>query len=392
MMAQRILLLAPSLAEFGGTERVVLSLATLLASPERQVFIATMDAPSASLKAATEVHRLGPLPQLPLAVRAVTYVLAAWRLRCLKRRLAIDLTISNLWRSDLVSAISGGPDRKIALCHINVLDNVANRLMVSFRPFVAAIYRRFDRVIAVNDDLALELKHLYRLSSASVAHIDNFVDRPEAVSRIPADGLQRFVWCGRLSPEKNVSGLLDAWSAFARSRSGVQLLLVGDGPLRGRVIDDAARLGLRIGRRLDDPEAQIVMAGEVADPASYMLGARALLLSSYAEGLPMVVLEAMSLGVPVLAADCKTGGVRAALLGDGRCNPDRARAEYTPAGALLPVPEASRPQSLDIWSETLASAAEDPAQWRGWRDGALARAAHFTSGVARSRWLTAISF
>jgi glycosyltransferase involved in cell wall biosynthesis len=392
MMAQRILLLAPSLAKFGGTERMVLSLATLLTSPERQVFIATLDAPSASLKAATEVHRLGPLPELPLAVRAITYALAAWRLRHLKRRLGIDLTISNLWRSDLVSAISGGRDRKIALCHINVLDNAANRLMVSFRPFVAAIYRRFDRVIAVNDDLARELKHLYRLPTARVTHIHNFVDRPEAASRIPADALHRFVWCGRLSPEKNVSGLLEAWSAFARSRSGVQLVLVGDGPLRGRVIDDAARLGLRVGRRLDDSEAQIVVAGEVADPANYLAGARALLLSSYAEGLPMVVLEAMSLGVPVLAADCKTGGVRMALLGDGRCNPDRARAEYTPAGALLPVPEASRPQSLDSWSETLASAAEDSAQWRGWSDGALARAAHFTSGAVRSRWLTAISF
>jgi hypothetical protein len=52
--------------------------------------------------------------------------------------------LRNLWGADLISVLSGGNDRKIALCHINVVGNPTNRLMVSFRPLVAAIYRKFD--------------------------------------------------------------------------------------------------------------------------------------------------------------------------------------------------------------------------------------------------------
>jgi glycosyltransferase involved in cell wall biosynthesis len=236
------------------------------------------------------------------------------------------------------------------------------------------------------------LKGLYQLPAGRISHIDNFVDRPDAVSRLPSDVLQRFVWCGRLSPEKNVEGLLHAWSGFVTGQSDVQLVLLGDGPLRDSLLRLTAALGLRTGSGVHDIAAQVVFAGKVADPAAYMLGARALLLSSHAEGLPMVVLEALSLGLPVLASDCQAGGVRTALQGHGVCNPERAGAEYTPAGALLPVPMGAEPLTLAVWREALTKASRETAQWTAWREGALARASHFDSAAVRTRWLNAIDF
>ncbi|MDO8774505.1 MAG: glycosyltransferase [Burkholderiaceae bacterium] len=389
---QRVLLIIPSMAGVGGTERVVDSLSKLLGTPERHVFQATFDAPTVSrhFDSATPIYPLGPIPRLPVPLRPVAYAIAAWRLNRLKKRLGIDVTISNLWGADLISALSGGRDRKIALCHINVVGNVSNRLMVRLRPLVAAVYQRFDRVIAVSETLAQELKALYRLPAERMGHIDNFVDRPDAVSSLPADGVQRFVWCGRFSPEKNVEGLLCAWAGFAAGREGVQLVLLGDGPLRDALQQQAAALGLRLAVTPEDASAQLVFAGKVSTPASYMLGARALLLSSHAEGLPMVVLEALSLGVPVLASDCQAGGVRTALQGHGVCNPGRASAEFTPAGALLPVPMAAAPATLAVWNEVLASACHDPVQWAAWQLGAVGRATHFSSAAARGHWLQAI--
>jgi len=76
--------------------------------------------------------------------------------------------------------------------------------MVTLRPLVAAVYRGCDRVIAVSQPLAREMKALYQLSDRRLTHIANFVDRPNAISRLPSDGLQRFVVCGRLAPEKNI--------------------------------------------------------------------------------------------------------------------------------------------------------------------------------------------
>ena len=391
---QRILLLIPSMASVGGTERVVHCLSALLHGPEREVFQATFDAPGVQRHFDSEVplYALGPIPRLPLPLRLFAYIFAAWRLRQLKKQLNIDITISNLWGADLISVLSGGTDHKLALCHINVIGNPSNRLMVRLLPLVAAIYRRFDRVIAVSETLAEELKEIYSISTSRLGYIDNFVDRPAAISSLPQDKMRRFVWCGRLSPEKNVDGLLHAWAGFVAQHTNVQLLLLGDGPLLENLRHLATTLGITSGTDIQDKNAQVVFMGKVADPANYMVAARALLLSSHAEGLPMVVLEALSLGLPVLASDCPAGGVRTALLGHGMCNPKRGTAEPTPAGVLLPVPLPSVPKSLNLWRESLVKASHDGSQLKLWQAGALVRAREFSSNAVRSRWLHAIDF
>jgi len=388
----RLLLLLPSMVNVGGAERMVDTLSRLLSCADQEVFETSFDPPGARRRFGNTApfHPLGSIPRLPLFLRPVEYVVAAWRLRQLKKRLAIDVTISNLWRADLINILSCGEDRKIALCHINIIGHPSHTLMLRFRPLVAAVYKRFDRVIAVNEALARELMSLYGLSGR-ISFIDNFVQRPEVASRLPADGVTRFIWCGRMSAEKNVGGLLRAWSRFVEGRNGAQLVLLGDGPLRADIERLAGELGLRSGK-IDDAAAQLVFAGFVAEPAAFMLGARALLLSSVSEGLPMVVLEALSLGLPVLASDCPAGGVRLALQGSGAFDPNRESAEWAPSGALLPVPAAARPDALRLWSEALESACYDENTWEGWRAGALERAAHFSPVVASHRWLDALKF
>ena len=384
----RILLLMPSLAGTGGAERMVDGLSRLLSSAGVETFETSFDPPGVRRRFdnPTPFYPLGPVPRLPLPFRAFEYLVAARRLRALKRRLKIDATISNLWRSDLISVLSGGFDRKIALCHINIVGNSTNRTMVRLRPLVAAVYRRFDRVIAVNEALSRELAALYGLAPDRVGFVDNFVWRSEVEPRPARNGVARFVWCGRMSPEKNVAGLLYAWRGFASAEHDAQLLLLGDGPQRPELESLAADLGLSAGD-LDDPKAQVVFAGRVAEPAGYMASARALTLSSIDEGLPMVVLEALSLGLPVLAADCPAGGVRAALVGGGVFDPARAEAESTSSGLLLPVPRADSQDSLTMWRAAFADALHDDKRWQAWREGALARAECFSPSRARERWL-----
>jgi glycosyltransferase involved in cell wall biosynthesis len=386
---KRILFLIPSVCGVGGTERMVNSLCELLADEEHDVLQASFDAPGVQphFASARSLFPLGPIRRLPLPLRPLAYAQAALRLRRLKKRLHVDVTISNLWGADLISVLSGGADKKIALCHITVVGNPANRLMVTFRAFVSAIYRRFDRVVAVSEGLAHELRALYRLSDFRITHIDNFADRPNVDTVLPQDRVVRFVWCGRLSPEKNVEGLLHAWANFVSDREGVQLSLVGDGPLQGQLTSLTSKLNLRTGTGPEDETAQVVFVGRVTNPGSFMLGARCLLLSSYAEGLPMVILEALSLALPVLAADCEAGGVRAALQGSGRCDPARPEPQLTEAGALLPVPRAAEPRTLSAWVDVLRRACDDEGLSLRWRAGALGRAAHFSGAAVRAKWL-----
>jgi glycosyltransferase involved in cell wall biosynthesis len=369
----------------GGTERVVHNLAALLAGLGHEVAVATFDAPADSRHFETpqQSFALGPVPHLPLPLRALEYVLEARRLRALKRRFRPDLVISNLWRADLISQLAGGAECKIAVAHINVVGNPTNRMMLRLRPLVATIYRRFARVVAVSPPLAAELRALYRLDPARIVAIDNFSDPPPASPCLPVDGVRRLLWCGRLVPEKNLAGMLEAWAAFCAGRERVQLVVLGDGPLRGALEQQAAALGLRFGGSPEDPALQLVFAGVVARPADYMVSARALVLSSEAEGMPMVLLEALALGKPILAADCPAGGVRAVLSDDA--------SEATGFGALLPIPRAGDRASQQPWQPWLASAIDDNAELARWRQNALVRAERFSSKAAAGAWQALIS-
>lgn len=384
----RILLLIPSMAGSGGTERMVHSLSTLLKDAGHLVYQASFDPPSTQrhYKSSAPFFSLGPTPRLPLSLRPWTYLVSALRLRRLKKKLQIDLTISNLWRSDLVSQLSCGRDKKLALCHINVVGNPSNHLMLRMRPLVAGIYRCFDKVVAVSAPLARELQYLYCLQSGKISYINNFVYPANPNPCLPADQIKRFVWCGRMVIEKNVDGLLHAWAQFCRNRADVQLLLLGDGPLRTELGTLTSTLGLEVSTSTHDRNAKVVFAGQVSDPANYMSQANALLLTSTSEGIPMVILEALSLGIPVLASDCQPGGVRSALLGSGECNPDSASAELTPCGALLPVPRAGSPQSLELWRQWLQRAADDNHQWTTWTQGAHHRYERFAPPRASEQW------
>lgn len=391
---QRILLLIPSMAGVGGTERMVHSLSLLLSKAGFEVAQASFDAPGISrhFDSACPLHALGPVPRLPIMLRPLSYTYAAWRLRCLKRKLRTQITISNLWSADLINALSGGNDKKVALCHTNIVGNPANRLMIRLLPVVAAVYRRFDRVIAVTESLAQELKVLYRLDEDKASHIDNFVDQGSAGPSARPNQRLSFVWCGRFSTEKNLSGLLHAWAEVAKLRHGLQLILLGDGPQFAEMQQLARLLGVNSCTADGQIKSHVVFLGRVQDPSAYLDGARALLLSSVAEGLPMVVLEALALGTPVLASDCEAGGVRKALLGSGDCQPHRATIELTSAGCLLPIPDASIPSTLRCWREAILAAIDDDELNSNWRKGALIRAREFGPEAATNRWKAALTF
>jgi colanic acid/amylovoran biosynthesis glycosyltransferase len=103
----------------------------------------------------------------------------------------------------------------------------------------------------------------------------------------------RLVSVGRLSAEKGQLLLVDAAHALARKGIDFELVLVGDGEMRPEIEALIARYSL---------QAKVRLTGSISTEQlrEEMLRARALVLPSFAEGLPMVIMEAMSLRRPVL--------------------------------------------------------------------------------------------
>jgi glycosyltransferase involved in cell wall biosynthesis len=151
-------------------------------------------------------------------------------------------------------------------------------------------------VVAISDFCAAQLMRWARIADVTkirVIHCGVDRDFLDFARPIHSD-CQLLVSVGRLSAEKGNLLLLDAFSSIADEFPDARLQLVGDGPLRRLVEDRAAVLGL---------EHRVNVTGWLAGPAvrEAILASRALVVSSFAEGLPLAIVEALALGRPVIA-------------------------------------------------------------------------------------------
>lgn len=109
-----------------------------------------------------------------------------------------------------------------------------------------------------------------------------------------------FVWLavGRLTPQKDFATLLAAFARVAADRADARLLIAGSGALHHDLVAGAAEAGLA---------DRVTFLGERGDVPRLLAAADALVVSSEAEGLPNVVMEAFAAALPVVATD--VGGV-----------------------------------------------------------------------------------
>lgn len=136
----------------------------------------------------------------------------------------------------------------------------------------------------------------------------NFLTRSEARSQLglaPTDFV--FGAHGRLSQVKGYNYLLEAFALVARDNLSVKLLLMGDGPLRNRLAEQAESLGIG---------SQLILTGYNQWASRYLRAFNVFVMPSYSEGMSIALLEAMSASLPLLASDIPS---IAAVITDESC-------------------------------------------------------------------------
>jgi len=131
-----------------------------------------------------------------------------------------------------------------------------------------------------------------------------FVADPQARERLglPTE-VPVLVCLANFTPTKGQRVIVDAMPALAAMFPGIRAVLAGDGPELGAVRDHAHALGL---------EETVLFPGAFTEPWDLLRAADVFVLASEVEGLPLVILEAMSQGVPIVAAD--VGGIPEAVI------------------------------------------------------------------------------
>lgn len=294
---RRILFVINSLAG-GGAERVMATILThskdRLASDDIALALLDSDPPAFALPPWLEVIRLDSRRSLLRSVIAIDRLVG---------RFNADVTISFLTRANIATAVAMLRRRRPFI--ISERTAKPAHLGGSFRRIVThalmrLLYRRATRVIAVSRGVAAHLAGAFGVKPGRIAIIANPID-PAALEAAAAQadpvGLAEpyVIAIGRLVSVKNYRLLIEAFGAAAID---CRLVIAGDGPERAALERRVEELGL--GDR-------ILFAGWLANPYPTLRKARAFALSSDVEGFPNALVEALALGVPSVATDCRDG-------------------------------------------------------------------------------------
>ncbi|WP_437484461.1 glycosyltransferase [Sorangium sp. So ce1014] len=292
----------------GGLERVVLRLLERTARDRFAPVVCALHEPGAL---AEELARLG-VPLVVLARRPGLDPGLPVRLSAWLRREGIRLVHTHNPGPHLYGALAaglaraarlpgGGGPRVIHTKHGRNYPKQRRKVLVN--RLAAALT---DRVVAVSDDARAVALEVERVDPAKVVTILNGVDtdvfRPgdagaaRARLGVPASGYH--VGCvARLSPEKDHATLLAAFARLREVRPDAHLSLIGDGPLRPALEQQAARLGLG---------GAVTFTGTRGDVAELLPAFDVFALASLTEGISLTLIEAAAAGVPIVAT--RVGG------------------------------------------------------------------------------------
>jgi glycosyltransferase involved in cell wall biosynthesis len=148
--------------------------------------------------------------------------------------------------------------------------------------------------------------------AVKVVDLPNGVPVPEIAWSIRSgwERSPRATFVGRLAPEKGLHALIEAWPIVLRAFPEARLTLIGDGPERPGLESLVTRLGLA---------GHVELPGPSPNPGAILVESDLFVLPSREEGMSIALLEAMALGMPLVASSIPgnlklvTGGIHGRL-------------------------------------------------------------------------------
>lgn len=292
VMRKKIALVVYSLG-MGGAEKVVSDLSFQFAK-QHDVSLILFDGRSRYYPYAGELIDIQLPSKHGFIPRLLNFFERAWQLRQIFRAERFDTIISVMEHASFPSILASR--KTIAANHCNPDRNFSRFDWL----FAKWLYPRAKKVVAVSQEgrrifyERLGLQNLACLyNPINLGRMHNLSAEHPAV-RIEGDYI---VAAGRLSPEKNFTCLIKAY-ASSQASAHFKLVILGEGKERQALENLIRELEL---------QERVVLAGFMRNPYPYIVNAYCLVLSSLHEGFPVILIEALGLGCPVIATDCETG-------------------------------------------------------------------------------------
>ena len=290
---KKMLLIVPSLHQ-GGLEKVCAATARLL-QPYFDVRIAVFD----SRNIAYDIKGIPvadlQLPSRPSKVgKVINVIMRGLKLRALKKKEHIDISYSFGPTANFANIASGGRESK----WLGIRSYMDMGIPKQIRLFCMCA----DRVICCSDTICREVQDQYHCSKAVA--LNNPFDLRE-VRALSERGKAELPWSegrilismGREDVVKGYWHLLKSFSLVHEKLPDTKLMIIGKGEFQ-----DYKELAHELG--VDDA---VCFTGLKKNPYPYLKRGSLYVLTSYYEGFPNAMVEAMAMGLPVIATDCMTG-------------------------------------------------------------------------------------
>ena len=371
---QRIVFVINSLGS-GGAERVLVNLLNAMGGERRtrldvHVVLLDREAEARQLPAWVPKHVLDSRHSLRRSVMGLHKVL---------RELQPDLVVSFLVRANLASALVCRwlrvpcivCERMHLSSHLEGRYRGARLLAAKVLPRLT--YRLATKAIGVSQGVTHDMVASFGADPSRTLTIVN----PYDLDAIHAEGSKpaefdlpaRFIVAvGRLEPAKSMNVLIHAYL-----ESGIEpdLVILGEGSCREALQAQIDAAGA---------SKRIHLLGYAANPFAIVARAELYVSASTNEGFPNAMVEAMVLGLPVIATDCRSGPSE--ILAE-RPRLNRPGIEYCQYGVLVPEGDAH------LLAQAMRALHDDPVRRAQYAEKARLRAADFRSeAIAETMWAT----
>lgn len=336
-----------------------------------------------------------------VAQKIFYFFLRIWRLRKLKREHNVDISISHLEGADYINILSRRRERIVCWIHgTKQHDQNISGLVGWIRKniLIPWLYnRRGNTIITVSEGIRTELISFFKISPMHVRTMYNGFDigeikkksaenSPLSLGMLAAGNAVLFVHC-RLARQKNIPGLLHI-VARLKATVPVSVFIVGDGELREQLYDLGQQLALTQYAAWKDATlhagCDVYFLGHYDNPFPLLKQATLYLMTSSWEGFPLALCEAMSCGIPVIAADCYTGP-REIIAPQLRERQPVTEPHQSSIGLLMPLAEK---QNINHWKRIITELLANENLRKTLASAGMKRIGDFDKQNIVKEWLT----
>ncbi len=210
----------------------------------------------------------------------------------------IDIIHSHKYKTNLYSFLAkfGTRCRLISTCHNWLGDNLKMRF---YAILDKNLLRAFDIVVGVSDDVTKKLrcyvpiKKIKKIENGiDIQKYSRFIEKNEAKKVLGLEGNKVIGFVGRLTKAKGIDYLLEAVYKLLKEGDDFYTLIVGSGQYKSILETEARSMGIA---------DKVIFTGNRKDTPLIYSALDVFVLPSLEEAFPMVILEAMAFGVPIVA-------------------------------------------------------------------------------------------